>query len=206
APPGAPPWRVRGAQRALVAESLDQWGFDDWAWGTPELMSFLRRADYERCELLVARAPDSPEGDPDAVVGAIIPPRARHFAVESALRSADIAGNCRADGRSRAVRGTWANAVHRAAGAAAARVVGRGIVLRCPDDQVRRRPSSSTRPHHRDSCSRASTRRPTSRRSSALGPSCVYGAARTCPRRRSRSEEHTSELQSRENLVCRLLL
>ena len=72
APTGAPPWRVRGAQRALVAESLDQWGFDDWAWGTPELMSFLRRADYERCELLVARAPDSPEGDPDAVVGAII--------------------------------------------------------------------------------------------------------------------------------------
>src|SRR6266511_5988461 len=30
---------------------------------------------------------------------------------------------------------------------------------------------------------------------------------RTCPRpRTSRSEEHTSELQSRENLVCRLLL
>src|SRR5690606_40497115 len=26
------------------------------------------------------------------------------------------------------------------------------------------------------------------------------------PQRRSRSEEHTSELQSRENLVCRLLL
>src|SRR5207302_9813968 len=26
------------------------------------------------------------------------------------------------------------------------------------------------------------------------------------PRRRARSEEHTSELQSRENLVCRLLL
>src|SRR5690606_41470203 len=26
------------------------------------------------------------------------------------------------------------------------------------------------------------------------------------PRRRQRSEEHTSELQSRENLVCRLLL
>src|SRR5690606_41136807 len=29
-------------------------------------------------------------------------------------------------------------------------------------------------------------------------------AARTCTRKR-RSEEHTSELQSRENLVCRLL-
>src|SRR5690606_11961907 len=30
--------------------------------------------------------------------------------------------------------------------------------------------------------------------------------ARPLRRRRSRSEEHTSELQSRENLVCRLLL
>src|SRR2546430_8355436 len=42
-----------------------------------------------------------------------------------------------------------------------------------------------------------STRKPASRR-----------AAETCPRRRttSRSEEHTSELQSQSNLVCRLLL
>src|SRR5207302_7373473 len=31
-------------------------------------------------------------------------------------------------------------------------------------------------------------------------------AAVAAPRRTSRSEEHTSELQSRENLVCRLLL
>src|SRR6266511_1201943 len=31
-------------------------------------------------------------------------------------------------------------------------------------------------------------------------------AGRTPPARRHRSEEHTSELQSRENLVCRLLL
>src|SRR5690606_39981026 len=30
--------------------------------------------------------------------------------------------------------------------------------------------------------------------------------ARRCPARPRRSEEHTSELQSRENLVCRLLL
>src|SRR5690606_40378044 len=29
---------------------------------------------------------------------------------------------------------------------------------------------------------------------------------KTCPIFRTRSEEHTSELQSRENLVCRLLL
>src|SRR5207302_7913797 len=31
-------------------------------------------------------------------------------------------------------------------------------------------------------------------------------ASSSAPRSRSRSEEHTSELQSRENLVCRLLL
>src|SRR6202043_4231671 len=30
--------------------------------------------------------------------------------------------------------------------------------------------------------------------------------ARSCPRDRRRSEEHTSELQSRPHLVCRLLL
>src|SRR2546427_986280 len=32
------------------------------------------------------------------------------------------------------------------------------------------------------------------------------GAAGRAPSRRSRSEEHTSELQSQSNLVCRLLL
>src|SRR5690606_40319441 len=32
------------------------------------------------------------------------------------------------------------------------------------------------------------------------------GSSRRCPRCAPRSEEHTSELQSRENLVCRLLL
>src|SRR5258707_8543144 len=32
----------------------------------------------------------------------------------------------------------------------------------------------------------------------------LHGAARGCPR--TRSEEHTSELQSRQYLVCRLLL
>src|SRR6266511_5620703 len=36
------------------------------------------------------------------------------------------------------------------------------------------------------------------------GPCSCTGGAR--PGVRSRSEEHTSELQSRENLVCRLLL
>src|SRR3712207_7186674 len=32
------------------------------------------------------------------------------------------------------------------------------------------------------------------------------GSSRTCPSRGARSEEHTSELQSRQYLVCRLLL
>src|SRR5690606_41595866 len=59
----------------------------------------------------------------------------------------------------------------------------------------------------------------TSSRTSCSGPSpsrmllCISyamawwtGSPPTCRRRRTRSEEHTSELQSRENLVCRLLL
>src|SRR5690606_40496652 len=43
---------------------------------------------------------------------------------------------------------------------------------------------------------------------SALMPRrpCEAIATRSQPRSRARSEEHTSELQSRENLVCRLLL
>src|SRR5207302_9793609 len=36
-------------------------------------------------------------------------------------------------------------------------------------------------------------------------PEAIEHAARTLLRRYGRSEEHTSELQSRENLVCRLL-
>src|SRR5207302_2706243 len=35
---------------------------------------------------------------------------------------------------------------------------------------------------------------------------CLDRSRRVRPRSSSRSEEHTSELQSRENLVCRLLL
>src|SRR2546428_8553429 len=47
---------------------------------------------------------------------------------------------------------------------------------------------------------------PTSRRFSRR-PRCLM-SARLCPARRTpgRSEEHTSELQSRSDLVCRLLL
>src|SRR5690606_40385192 len=47
------------------------------------------------------------------------------------------------------------------------------------------------------------SRRRRSRRSPAPGAWC---RARAPPPRLPRSEEHTSELQSRENLVCRLLL
>src|SRR5436309_12463223 len=45
------------------------------------------------------------------------------------------------------------------------------------------------------------------RKSLTSGPNEKVGGA-ACPPKRSggRSEEHTSELQSRENLVCRLLL
>src|SRR5690606_39869863 len=43
--------------------------------------------------------------------------------------------------------------------------------------------------------------KPSSRRRSEMTPGC-----RRRRRSRRRSEEHTSELQSRENLVCRLLL
>src|SRR3712207_7491098 len=49
-------------------------------------------------------------------------------------------------------------------------------------------------------CTRASTRSSTARRSSVVAP-----ASRRRPATR-RSEEHTSELQSRQYLVCRLLL
>src|SRR5690606_39815481 len=34
----------------------------------------------------------------------------------------------------------------------------------------------------------------------------ISNTKKTCPSGKKRSEEHTSELQSRENLVCRLLL
>src|SRR5690606_41629559 len=47
----------------------------------------------------------------------------------------------------------------------------------------------------------------TSRPRPTCCPSCSRRRSRPTPRRtRSRSEEHTSELQSRDNLVCRLLL
>src|SRR5690606_40679608 len=56
-----------------------------------------------------------------------------------------------------------------------------------------------------------SAERPSSRRGGPATPSFRAGAAASAPSGlgcigAGRSEEHTSELQSRENLVCRLLL
>src|SRR5436309_8964628 len=42
--------------------------------------------------------------------------------------------------------------------------------------------------------------------SSPATPGIAHGLASVSSSRRYRSEEHTSELQSRENIVCRLLL
>src|SRR5690606_41352055 len=61
-------------------------------------------------------------------------------------------------------------------------------------------PSSCTSP-----TSSTSTRTPTPARSSPCSPPDRPSAA-TAGTSSPRSEEHTSELQSRENLVCRLLL
>src|SRR5690606_42032740 len=65
----------------------------------------------------------------------------------------------------------------------------------------RPRPVRRVSPPPTRSCRRRSRRRPTAARESA-GPSwpALHGYEKR------RSEEHTSELQSRENLVCRLLL
>src|SRR3712207_8767502 len=43
-------------------------------------------------------------------------------------------------------------------------------------------------------------------RVAAAAPGLLLGGQRAPPDRRGRSEEHTSELQSRQYLVCRLLL
>src|SRR5204863_9612107 len=51
---------------------------------------------------------------------------------------------------------------------------------------------------------RGSWRLPIAGRKTAAG--CRSVATSSCPSSRGRSEEHTSELQSRRDLVCRLLL
>src|SRR5690606_40299213 len=76
------------------------------------------------------------------------------------------------------------------------------------------RPLSTPRPcrEHRPPPRRGSSgiQLPTLRsrvRALGAGSLAIMGRARTAMQPyRSRSEEHTSELQSRENLVCRLLL
>src|SRR2546430_12610568 len=82
---------------------------------------------------------------------------------------------------------------------------------------IRRPPRSTLFPLHDalpiwNACGRAAQRNP--RCGSCCHESCGAGStgadqpgdeARTC-RRAPRSEEHTSELQSQSNLVCRLLL
>src|SRR2546430_9417532 len=78
---------------------------------------------------------------------------------------------------------------------------------------IRRPPRSTLFPYttlFRSSCSRTTTARPTCRRPPGRSR-CRTSCPRTRrPRRESsatrRSEEHTSELQSQSNLVCRLLL
>jgi len=67
---GPAPWQILGAQQAGQETSLEQWGFDDWAWGVPELLTYTRAREYERFDLLVALAPGAESG-PDAVVGAV---------------------------------------------------------------------------------------------------------------------------------------
>src|SRR6266498_4730152 len=48
--------------------------------------------------------------------------------------------------------------------------------------------------------------RESSRGRRLAGAPCPVGRVSVCPAQRRRSEEHTSELQSRPHLVCRLLL
>src|SRR3712207_7248121 len=74
---------------------------------------------------------------------------------------------------------------------------------------IRRPPRSTLFPYttlFRSSCTRSaiSTRCDSGIRSRSEGANCVSTKSRSPAR--SRSEEHTSELQSRQYLVCRLLL
>src|SRR3712207_7872516 len=78
---------------------------------------------------------------------------------------------------------------------------------------IRRPPRSTLFPYttlFRSSCVPRGSPRPFRRRPIGARPSARKAAAtrrrKRGPRRRMRSEEHTSELQSRQYLVCRLLL
>src|SRR5690606_39530057 len=69
---------------------------------------------------------------------------------------------------------------------------------------ARRRPPALRRPALRDPATRAPT--PTARRWMPSGDPRSGAPAAEQRGYAQRSEEHTSELQSRENIVCRLLL
>src|SRR6266511_4712482 len=71
--------------------------------------------------------------------------------------------------------------------------------------QLRRCGVSQKRPTKRLACLRSSRAR-FSRFRARVPLQAIAAAVRGAARNRERSEEHTSELQSRENLVCRLLL
>src|SRR2546429_6244943 len=72
---------------------------------------------------------------------------------------------------------------------------------------IRRPPRSTLFPYTTLFRSRRVRRRDRHRRGPTCGPGPHEGGGRpVSPRREARSEEHTSELQSRLHLVCRLLL
>src|SRR2546430_4676204 len=77
---------------------------------------------------------------------------------------------------------------------------------------IRRPPRSTLFPYttlfrsRRRRAGRAPRRHPFGRGGPARGAAQLGSAARAGQLRASRSEEHTSELQSQSNLVCRLLL
>src|SRR5438270_10484283 len=71
---------------------------------------------------------------------------------------------------------------------------------------VRRPPGSTLFPYTTLFRSRRAARRRDTAGSSAPGPRSRGTCLRPTTTRRGRSEEHTSELQSQSNLVCRLLL
>src|SRR2546430_13608458 len=71
---------------------------------------------------------------------------------------------------------------------------------------IRRPPRSTLFPYTTLFRSRARGERPRGRRAAEKRDECAPFHSITSSARASRSEEHTSELQSQSNLVCRLLL
>src|SRR5690606_41099033 len=83
------------------------------------------------------------------------------------------------------------------------RVVATGVEGVAPRDPADRQPRAAQRPVHLE---RLQAVRAATRMESALLPEQGTQEAAVGADEKDRSEEHTSELQSRENLVCRLLL